>query len=194
MKNTFSSIFFTILLVSTALQSNTFAKDYTKMNLPDGAIARFGKGEIAEIKYSPDGTQLAVASGIGVWIYNTSTYQEIDLLTGHTALVKGVAFSPDGKTIVTGSWDGTIHVRNRITGTHKKRFIGHDLWTNAITFSPDGKMLVTGSGDGNIRLWDADTVELKQTLTGHTDWLWSVVFSPNGSVLASGSADGSIRL
>ncbi|MYB94323.1 WD40 repeat domain-containing protein [Candidatus Poribacteria bacterium] len=196
MKIRLFSIFLTLFLIPFLLLSNTFAEDYTQMNLPGGAIARFGKGEIAEIKYSQDGTRLAVASGIGGWIYDTSTYQEIDLLTGHTALVKTVAFSPDGNTIATGSWDGTIHVRNKVTGTHKKIFIraAHGFGTRALVFSPDGKTLVTGSDDDNIRLWDADTVELKQTLIGHTDEVWSVVFSPDGSSLASSSADGSIRL
>ena len=194
MKRRLFSNLLTILAVATLYLPNTFAQDYTQMNLPDGAIARFGKGEIAEIKYSPDGTRLAVASGIGVWIYETSTYQEIDLLTGHAALVKTVAFSPDGNTIATGSRDGTIQLWDRTTDTYKKRLTEYNLETNTIAFSPDGKTLVTGSDDGNIRLWDADTVEPKITLTGHTDWVWSVKFSPDGNTVASGSADGTIRL
>ncbi|MCG9129780.1 WD40 repeat domain-containing protein [Candidatus Poribacteria bacterium] len=181
-----------ILLIFLPL-CNSLAEKCIQMNLPEGAIARFGKGGIQMIKYSQDGSLMGVASGIGVWIYDTSTYQEVNLLTGHTELVKAFAFHPDGNIIVTGSWDGTIRVWNRITGKHKKRLIGQSIHTNTITFSPDGLLLATGSDDGNIRLWSTDKIELQKTLTGHTDWVWRVAFSPDGNILASGSADGSIR-
>ena len=154
MKKTLLSIFLTLTLVSTLFLPNTFAQDYTQMNLPEGAIARFGKGRITQIKYSPDGTQLAVAGGIGVWLYETSTYQEIDLFTGHTESVRTVAFSPDGKTIATGSWDGTIRLWDSTTDTYKKRLIARNLSTDAITFSPDGKKLASGSLDGTVLLWE----------------------------------------
>ena len=58
------------------------------------------------MQYSPDGTRLAVASGIGIWLYDTATHQEIALLTGHTNSVDSVAFGVKGRTIASGSWDG----------------------------------------------------------------------------------------
>ena len=67
-KNALLSIFFTLLLVSTLLLPITFAQDYTQLNLPEGANLRLGKGKIEEIQYSPDGTRLAAASSIGVWV------------------------------------------------------------------------------------------------------------------------------
>ena len=84
------------------------AQDYTKLGLPEGAKARLGKGTINDITYSPDGTRLAIAGSIGIWIYDTATFQEIALLTGHTGPVECVAFSPDGSTHVSGSHDGTV--------------------------------------------------------------------------------------
>ena len=63
---------------------NASAQDYTQWHLPEGAKARLGKGAIHEIQYSPDGTRLAVASSIGIWLYDTTTYQEVALLTEHT--------------------------------------------------------------------------------------------------------------
>ena len=66
MKTRLLFIFLTLILISIlSLPSNAFPQEYTQWELPDGAIARFGKGEIAEIKYSQDGRLLAVASGIG---------------------------------------------------------------------------------------------------------------------------------
>ena len=76
---------------------------YTQWELPQGALARLGKGAIADIQYSPDGTCLAVATYIGVWLYDAHTRAELALLKhrldqGATSL----AFSRDGATLVTG--------------------------------------------------------------------------------------------
>ena len=73
-----------LLILFTLLLPSSFAEDYTQWGLPEGAKARLGKGSINEIQYSPDGTRLAVASGIGIWLYDTGSYQEVALLTGHT--------------------------------------------------------------------------------------------------------------
>ena len=54
------------------------------------------------------GSRLAVASSIGVWIYDANTGDEVALLTGHASIVRAVAFSPDGNTLASGSLDGTI--------------------------------------------------------------------------------------
>ena len=72
----------TLLIFLTLFALNTFAQDSPQWHLPDGAKARLGKGWISEIEYSPDGTRLAVA-GIGIWLYDTTTRQEVTLLTGH---------------------------------------------------------------------------------------------------------------
>lgn len=101
------------LMLLTLFSLNTFAQGSPQWDLPKGVKARLGKGTIHEIQYSPDGTRLAVASGIGIWLYNTATHQEVVLLTGHTGDVFSVAFSPDGHTLATGSDDGTVLLWNR---------------------------------------------------------------------------------
>ena len=118
MKTRLLSIFFTLFLISSVLRSDTFAEDYTQMNLPEGAIARFGKGGVGDIQYSPDGKLLAVASRIGIWLYDTAIYQEAALFTGNTFGITNTAFSPDGRTCVGSSggdiylWDTTEWLRN----------------------------------------------------------------------------------
>ena len=77
------------------LQSN-FAQDYTRWSLPEGAIARLGKGDINDIAYSPDSARLAVASSIGTWLLDAHTGEEIALLARQMRKVSSVAFSPDG--------------------------------------------------------------------------------------------------
>ena len=65
-----SQIYIANLILILLLLSPTFAQEYTQWNLPEGARARLGKGHIGEIAYSPDGNRLAVASSIGIWIYD----------------------------------------------------------------------------------------------------------------------------
>ena len=75
-------IFLTLILISTLFLPNTFAQDYTQWELPAGPIARIGKGGVEDIKYSPDGRLLAVASRLGIWLYDAATLQEAALLIG----------------------------------------------------------------------------------------------------------------
>jgi len=77
------------------------------IGLPEGAVARLGKGSVNEIAFSPDGKILAIASSIGVWLYDVKTFVEIGLLETEE-FVRSVAFSPDGSSLASGSGDGTI--------------------------------------------------------------------------------------
>lgn len=97
------------LILLSLFSLDTLAQDYTQWGLPEGAKMRLGKGRLSgNIAYSPDGTRLAVASDIGIWLYDTATHQEVALLTGHVSEVNSVAFSPDGQTIASGNSAGTI--------------------------------------------------------------------------------------
>ena len=170
------NVFFVTLVFTT----NSLAQDYTQWNLPEGAKARLGKGQISEIAYSPDGTRLAVASSIGIWIYNAQTGEALNLLTGHTDWVSSVSFSPDGQKIASGSYDETVRLWDVRTGRHQI-FTGHTDSVESVSYSPDGNTLASGSGDETVRLWDARTSRHIRTLTGHTDSVWIVSYSPNGN-------------
>ena len=116
----------TAMFVALTLTTNIFAQDSPQWHLPEGAKARLGKGRISgNIAYSPDGTKLAGASSIGVWIYDAQTGEEIDLLTGHTGWVSSVAFSPDGNEIASASWDTTIRLWDTNTGEQLQTITGH---------------------------------------------------------------------
>ncbi|MEH1794450.1 WD40 repeat domain-containing protein [Nostoc sp.] len=115
-------------------------------------------------------------------------------LTGHSNIVNSVSFSPDGKTLASGSGDKTIKLWNLETGKEIRALMGHSLIVFSVSFSPDGKTLASGSWDKTIKLWNLETGKEIRTLTGHSLIVNSVSFSPDGKTLASSSADKTIKL
>ena len=83
-----SYIFLYILLFIFSLYlPNAYAQDALQWDLPDGAKARFGKGNINNVAYSPDGRTFAVATDIGIWLYDAQTHQERYLLGAHQTII-----------------------------------------------------------------------------------------------------------
>lgn len=115
-------------------------------------------------------------------------------LTGHTGAVTAVAFSPDGRTIATGSYDSTVRLWDGATGKSRRALTGHTDVVTAVAFSPSGRNLATGSADKTMRLWDVATRTVRITLTDHTNTVGAVAFSPDGRNLATGSGDNTVRL
>ena len=193
MKTTLFSTLLILLIVSTLYLPKTFAQDYFKWNLPTGAKARLGKGYIYEIRYAPDGTLLAVASSIGVWLYDARTGEERNLLTDRTSSVHSVAFSPDGQTLASGGADGNIALWDANTGEYLKTLTGHRDVVRSLAFSPDGQTLASGGADDNIHLWDVATGEQSNILfTSDMEFVTSLAFSPDGQTLAG--AEGRIPI
>ncbi len=94
----------TLLMLLVLFLPNTPAQEYTQWKLPEGAIARFGKGIVSGVLYSPDGTRLVVGSSIGIYLYDTTTYREVAPLNERMEEFNRVAFSPDGATLAAASW------------------------------------------------------------------------------------------
>jgi WD40 repeat protein len=105
-----------------------------------------------------------------------------------------VAFSSDGKRIVTGSWDKTARVWNA-DGTGEPLVLrGHKHWIMAAAFSPDGKRIVTGAQDQTIRVWNADGAGEPLILRGANSAINSVAFSADGKRIVSASDDAAVRV
>ena len=179
------------------------AKGYTQLSLPEGAKARLGKGSLSGgnrgIAFSPNGDSLAVASDIGIWIYDVETQREQTLITGHKRSVFSISFSPDGSLLASGSMDGTLKLwnveTNKNIATLEEGFVAYSpVGRVPIVFSSDGSLLASGGSRNAIKLWDVNTKKNIATLNGHTDSISCVAFSPDGSLLASGAWDGTVKL
>ena len=119
---------------------------------------------------------------------------QVAVFTGHTDRLRSVAFSPDGRRIVTGSFDNTARVWDAETGQPTALLSGHADRVISVAFSPDGQRIVTGSYDKTTRIWDISTGREVMRLSGHTDRLRAVAFSPDGRFVATGSYDKTARI
>ena len=169
-------------------------------------------GSVLAVAYSPDGRFVLTGSGAGggndnsARLWDAATGREIRRLNLHPygprsteyAAVHAVAFSPDGKSILTGSGDKTARLRDVETGREVRRFIGHSAIVTAVAYSPDGKLILTGSTDRTARLWNAATgLEVKRLVQGNTNnsAVMTAAYSPDGRfVLIATGIDKTARL
>src|SRR5260370_32263333 len=93
----------------------------------------------------------------------------LHIFAGHRSSVSSVAFSPDGKLVLTGSWDQTARLWETSSGKALTSFQGHTLSVRCVAFSPDGKHVLTGSDDQTTRLWDSSSGKTPNNCQGRTD-------------------------
>jgi WD40 repeat protein len=116
------------------------------------------------------------------------------VLRGHEGPVESAVFSPDGRRILTASWDRTARLWDAGTGAPVQVLRGHKGAVQSAVFSPDGRRILTASWDRTAWLWDAETGAPGPVLRGHKGEVRSAVFSPDGRRVLTASPDGTARL
>ncbi|QBD81651.1 hypothetical protein EPA93_39050 [Ktedonosporobacter rubrisoli] len=154
-----------------------------------GALGILGVGGAAwaiksQVLSSPLATPLPInGSSVPVLVYR-----------GHDAMVWSVAWSPDGKHIVSGSGDKTVQVWDARTGSPLYTYNGHTDSVYAVAWSPDSRRIASAGYDQTVQVWNAATGFYPYTYTGHSSWVWSLAWSHNGKRIASGSGDQTVQV
>jgi WD40 repeat protein/predicted Ser/Thr protein kinase len=160
-------------------------------------------GEVMTAVYSPDG--LYVASGgadRAIRLWEAASRHDLTALHGHTGYIRNLAFTADGRRLVSvsqlpslgyteyGTEDGTVRLWELGVQTGASVLRGHTNDVYPVAYSPDGQWIASGSWDKTLRLWDAATGEICAVLP-HPGVLRTLAFSPDGSRLVSGCAQES---
>jgi WD40 repeat protein len=171
------------------------------------------EGWVRAVVFSPDGRSIATASydrSIKIWVYPERSRRDvaqipdfseksgicisIHTLIGHQQPVSAIAFSPDGRQLVSSSFDKTIKLWDVNSGKCVKTLLGHRnrIWT--VAFHPNGRKIASGGDDNHTKIWDLKQGRCTKTIVGHTNAILSVNSSPDGGYLASGNEDNTIRI
>lgn len=162
--------------------------DVTTWALPDGAIARLGRGWVPDITFSPDERYLAVGTWMGLWLYDLETLSPIALWETERGMVGRVTFSPHGKWIAVSNSDNILKVLDSKNGGCLTQ-VETDDYISGLTFSLDNRYFAAAyAGSSTVGIWHAKTGEPFAKFTANVEkarFTRPICFSPDTQLIAS---------
>jgi WD40 repeat protein len=160
-----------------------------------GKLIRKLKAQTFRLTFSPDGKLLASAGDNRIMLTDVQSGEEIGRLEAKMDLAMSLAFTPDGKTLLSGNQDGKVRAWDVESKKLRRQLDAHMWMIRDMALSHDGKTVAVGTVYNTLRLWDVATgKELFEKYQGHDAQVNAVAFSPDGQVLASGGDNQQIRL
>lgn len=201
-------ILFLLLLpwTSSPLQAQSIPVGSSRYPAQQTATTVLGRGEALAVAWSPDGQWFAVASSIGVWLYEVPTLlanpNAVPLALPTTAPVLDVAFSPSEPMVAAALGDGSILLWAWQHGEPARRLNAYEEVAHSLAFTMDGTQLVTigenglGARDHVARVWEVASLSLVRDLIDPSNLypINALALSPNGQLLALADDGGSIHL
>jgi WD40 repeat protein/DNA-binding SARP family transcriptional activator len=151
-------------------------------------------GGVAAIALHAEAGLVASASVNRVYLWETARGKALGCFEEHRDEVFALAFRPDGRSVLSGSRDGTLRLWDLRHGAELRRIGEHLGWIRGVAFSPDERLILSSSWDATARIWDSATGRELRRLEGHTDGVEGVAFSPDGQVALTGCVDGRVRI
>jgi len=173
-------------------ESNAVRQIYIdQLNL---AQAAWEQNNVSRMRKLLDETASAPQRGFEWYYWQRQLHLELRALRGHTGPILAVAYSSDGRRIVTGSADKTARVWDAETGQESFQLEGHTDSVRSVAFSRDGQRIVTGSWDRTVRVWEAATGRPLRSIVANGKEVFSVVFSPDGQRIVTGGQEEKARV
>ena len=154
--------------------------------------------QVLTLAFSPDGKKLVTAGArhtqpgqLKIW--DVQTAQELVWVRGFSG-VRSIVWSPDGKTLATGDFSGSVRLRDAATGAERAAAKGHTIGINAVAYSFDGTMLVSAGLDRVVKLWDAADLQERKEFIGHGNMVLSAAFFRHGRAFVTTSKDGTAKI
>ena len=163
----------------------------------DSAWMDFGadSGVLWAARFDRLGDHVLTIGGNDARLWDVESADQVVRFSPHGA-VAAADISPEGKLLVTGSWDQSAKIWDIDTGHALRKLDGlHEGYVNSVVFSPDGQTILTGSDDGTARLWDAMTGKpLDTVFEGHDSQVSQADFSQDGAYVLTVSRDKTARI
>ena len=164
------------------------SSDVATWTLPEGAIARLGRGREPDIAFSPDGQYISIGNSLGLWVYDLETLSPIALWETERGMVFHVAISPNGKCIAASNSDKILKVLDIQNGACLTQ-VEIDDYISGLTFSPDNQYIAAAyANSSTVEIWYAETCEPLSKFTSDIEkagFYRPISFSPDTQLIAS---------